>query len=234
MIDRTVELEEAVGRWLRSGQTLLVGGFGRGGTPFTILEYLADHPEPFRELTIVKNDANEAGLGVGMLLREGMVRRVISTHIGLNPELIDGMNRGEVEVEFVPQGIFAERLRAAGAGIPGFLTDVGMGTSVAEGKRQVELGGRSYLLEEALTGDVALLCADVVDRAGNCFWRGSNANMNPAMGMAARQTIVEAREVVEIGAIEPEHVHLPFVFVDAVVAARPRRHLAQPEQQGAS
>lgn len=225
MIDRTTKLQEAVERTVRSGQVLLVGGFGRGGTPFSVLEYLADHEDRFRDLTIVKNDANEPNLGVGMLLRRGMVRRMISTHIGLNAEAIEQMNQGRIEVELVPQGIFAERLRAAGAGIPAFLTDVALGTRVAEGKTTVEHRGKTYLLEEALRGDVALLCADVADRVGNCLWRGSNANMNPVMGTAADQVIVEAKEIVEPGEIAPEQVHLPGLFVDAVVPAGPRRHL---------
>lgn len=225
MIDRTTTIDEAARRYLRPGQVLLVGGFGRGGTPFSLLEHLADRPAEYGGLTIVKNDANEINLGVGMLTRRGMVRRVISTHIGLNPELIDQMNRGEVQVELIPQGIFAERLRAAGAGIPAFLTDVGLCTPVAEGKPTVELRGRTYLLEEALRGDVALLCADRADRAGNCCWLGSNANMNPVMGTAAEKVIVEAKEIVETGQIRPEEVHLPGLFVDALVQAGPRRHL---------
>lgn len=224
MIDRTTRLDDAVRRYVRSGQTLMVGGFGRGGTPFSILEHLADHQDDYRDLTLVKNDANEPELGIGMLLRRGMARRLVATHVGLNPELIEQMNRGEVAVEFVPQGIFVERIRAAGAGIPAFLTDVGMGTVVAEGKRTVAMDGREYLLERALPGDVALLCADRVDRAGNCWWRGSNANMSVAMGTACERVIVEAKQILPLGGIEPENVHLPSVFVDAVVQARPRRH----------
>jgi len=159
------------------------------------------------------------------LFERGMVSRVIATHIGLNPDFIDRMNANEIACELVPQGIFAERLRAGGAGIPAFLTDIGMGTIVAEGKRRVELDGREYLLERALRGDVALLCPDVADRSGNCWWRGSNRNMSVVMGMAADKVIVEAKHIVEIGGLEPEGIHLPSVFVDAVVQAEPRRHM---------
>lgn len=140
------------------------------------------------------------------------------------------MNDRQIEVELWPQGIFAERIRAAGAGIIAFVTDVGLGTSFAEGRRTIELRGREYLLVDALSGDVALLCADRADHAGNCFWRGSNANMNVVMGTACEQVIVEAKEIVATGDIEPESVHLPGVFVDQVVPARPRRHLAESEQ----
>lgn len=202
----------------------MVGGFGRGGVPFSILEYLSDRPDTIRDLTLVKNDANEPGLGIGALLRNGQVRKLIATHIGLNPEFIDQMNRGEVECELVPQGIFAERIRAGGAGIPAFLTDIGIGTVVAEGKQRVELDGREVLLERALRGDVAIICADKVDRAGNSWWRGSNRNMCVAMGTACDRVIVEAKKIVEIGELEPESVHLPCVYVDYVVQAQPRRH----------
>ena len=224
MIDRVEKLDEAVGRHLRAGQTIMVGGFGRGGVPFSVLEHLSDRPEEFRDLTLVKNDANEPGLGIGALLRNGQVRKLIATHIGLNPEFIDQMNRGEVDCELVPQGIFAERIRAGGAGIPAFLTDIGIGTVVAEGKPRVELDGAELLVERALRGDVALVCADVVDRAGNAWWRGSNRNMCVAMATACDRVIVEAKEIVDIGTIEPENVHLPCVFVDSVVQALPRRH----------
>lgn len=232
MIERVTELEEAVGRYVRSGQTLMVGGFGRGGTPFTLLDRLADRPERYRGLTLVKNDANEPGLGVGRLLAAGMVTRLVSTHIGLNPDSIAQMNGGELEVEFVPQGIFAERIRAGGAGIPAFLTDVGRDTELAEGKQRVTLDGEVYLVERALRGDVALLAADRVDRAGNCWWRGSNRNMNVVMGTACERVLVEAREIVPVGAIAPEDVHLPGLFVDAVVRARPRRHVTRAAGEG--
>ncbi len=231
MIDRVMGIDQALDAYVRRGQTLLVGGFGRGGTPFSLVEHLSDRPESYGDLTLVKNDANEPGLGVGLLLEAGMVRKLVTTHIGLNPAFIDQMNRREVEVEFVPQGIFAERIRAGGAGIPGFLTDVGIGTVVAEGKPEVELDGTTYLLERAIRGDAALLCADRADRAGNCFWRGSNANMNIPMGTAATRVIVEAKTIVDIGDIAPEHVHLSAVFVDAVVPALPRRHQQTPPQE---
>jgi acetate CoA/acetoacetate CoA-transferase alpha subunit len=226
-MDRVLELEEAVERTLRSGQTVMVGGFGRGGVPFSLLEYLADRPDAFRDLMLIKNDASEPGLGVGPLLERGMVRRLVATHLGLNPDFIAQMNRGEVACELVPQGIFAERIRAGGAGIPAFLTDIGFETEVAAGKPIVELDGRRYLLERALRGDVALICADVVDRSGNCWWRGSNRNMCVVMATACTRVIVEAREIVPIGELRPEDVHLPAVFVDAVVAARPRRHVSE-------
>ncbi len=225
MIERVTTAPEAVRRHLAPGQTVMVGGFGRGGVPFTLLEILARNPERYPNLTLIKNDASEPGLGVDLLLRAGMVTRLISTHIGLNPEFIGRMNRGEVACELVPQGIFAERIRAGGAGIPGFLTDIGLGTEVADGKPTVVLDGRGYLLERALRGDVALIGADVADRAGNLWWRGSNRNMNPLMATACDRVVVEARRIVPVGELEPENVHLPAVFVDAVVQAETPLHL---------
>ena len=227
MIDRVENLERAVSKHVGRGQTVMVGGFGRGGTPFSMLEYMADHAARFGDLTLLKNDANEPNLGVGMLFARGMVKRLVSTHIGLNKELIAQMNEGEIEVELVPQGIFGERIRAGGAGIPAFLTDIGLGTPVAEGRETVELDGERYLLERALRGDVALLKADRVDRAGNCWWRGSNRNFCSVMGTACDRVLVETTDIVEVGAIRPENVHLPGVYVDAVVLASTPRHLRE-------
>jgi acetate CoA/acetoacetate CoA-transferase alpha subunit len=227
MIDRTMELEAAVAQYVAAGQTIMVGGFGRGGVPFSILEHMVDHPARFQQLVLIKNDASEPHLGIGPLLAAGMVRKLIATHIGLNPAFIDQMNRDEVDCELVPQGIFAERIRAGGAGIPALLTDIGLGTEVAEGRRTVELDGRPLLVAPALRGDVALVAADVVDRSGNAWWRGSNRNMCVVMATACERVVVEAAEIVDAGALAPENVHLPGLFVDAVVQARPRRHAEQ-------
>ena len=225
---------DAVATHVRAAQTLMVGGFGRGGTPFSLLYTLVDDAARYHGFTLIKNDANEPDLGIGLLLAAGQVSRLITTHVGLNPRLIEQMNRGEITVDFVPQGIFAERIRAGGAGIPAFLTDIGIDSSVAEGKPRVELDGQSYLLERALRGDVALLCADRVDRAGNCWWRGSNRNMNVVMGLACPRVIVEAKEIVELGEIAPEDVQLPGVLVDAVIPAGPRRHMTPAKEAPSS
>ena len=226
MIDKRRPLDEAVAAYLRPRQTVMVGGFGRGGVPFSVLEHMADRADDLRELTLVKNDASEPGLGVDLLLRAGMVRRLVSTHVGLNPDLVGQMNRGEVATELVPQGILAERIRAGGAGIPAFLPDIGLGTEAAQGKPTVDLDGRTLLGERALRGDVAIVCADLVDPLGNAWWAGSNRNLCVVMATACDKVIVEARRVVEVGGIRPEDVHLPGVFVDAVVPAGPRRHRA--------
>jgi len=227
MKNKVAKIDDILDRHLKAGQTWMIGGFGRGGVPFTLLERIALHPQIFSDLTLVKNDANEPGLGIDLLLRQGMVKKLIATHIGLNPDFIDQMNRGEVACEFVPQGIFAERIRAGGVGIPAFLSDIGLGTEVAEGRKTLELDGRELLVEYALRGDVALACADVVDRAGNAWWRGSNRNMCVPMISACRTAILEAKEIVDVGSIAPENVHVPGVLVDAVVPAQPRAHIQQ-------
>jgi len=225
MKSKVVTIPEVIDRFLRSGQTWMVGGFGRGGVPFTLLEEIVRVSEPFSDLTLIKNDANEPGLGIDLLIKKGMVKKLITTHIGLNPDFIQQMNRGEVACEFVPQGIFAERIRAGGAGIPAILSDIGLGTEVAQGRQTICLDGRPLLVERALQGDVALACADLVDRAGNAWWRGSNRNMCVPMASACRMTILEAKEIVDIGAIAPENVQVPGVLVDAVVQAQPRKHI---------
>jgi acetate CoA/acetoacetate CoA-transferase alpha subunit len=227
MEGKVISAAAALNARVGPGTTLMVGGFGRGGAPFTLLEYLADHAERFTELTLIKNDASEPHLGLGPLFKAGMVRALISTHIGLNPDVIARMNAKEISVTLIPQGIFAEKIRAKGAGIPAFLTDIGIDTPIAEGREQIVLHNQPYLLEEALGGDVALLCADKVDLLGNCWWRGSNRNMNVVMGMACDKVVVEAFDIVPIGEIPPEDVHLPGIYIDAIVQAAPRRHMAK-------
>lgn len=225
MLERTTTVVDAVARYVRSGQVIMVGGFGRGGVPFTTVRYLADHPHRFRNLTLIKNDANEPGIGIDALFKNGQARKLVATHIGLNPDFIQQMNEGDVECDLIPQGIFAEKIRAGGAGIPAFLTDIGVGTEVEENKQTFEVDGRRLLLERCLRGDVALVCADVVDKAGNAWWRGSNRNMCVVMGTACDRVIVEAKRIVEVGELAPEDVHLPSVFVDAVVPAGPLPHM---------
>ncbi|MBI3440625.1 MAG: CoA transferase subunit A [Proteobacteria bacterium] len=217
-------IAEAVTAYIRSGQSMMVGGFGRGGVPFSIIDYLADHPEQYKGLILYKNDANEPDLGIGRLLKNRQVKHLYTTHIGLNPAFIAQMNAGEIACTLTPQGIFAEKIRAGGAGIPAFLSDIGLHTSYAKGKEKMTLDGQNYILERAYHADVAIICADMVDQKGNCWWQGSNRNMCVAMGTACDHVIVEAKEIVDTGRLQPENIHLPGVFVSAVVRAEPRRH----------
>ena len=214
MIDKSAKIEEAVSH-VQDGAVVMVGGFGVPGTPFMLIDELVRQNK--KHLTVIKNDANEAGMGIDHLLENGQVARLIVSHLGLNPHAIQMMNEGRIEVEFCAQGILAERIRAAGAGLPGFLTDIAMDTLLARGKPTVEFEGRQYLLEKALKADVALIHAHASDPFGNLLYAASARNFNPLMAMAANTVIVEAENLLPLGGIAAEAVHTPGPFVDHVV-----------------
>lgn len=212
--DKTCPIEEAIAR-IPDGATIMVGGFGVPGTPFTLIRELVRQGQ--RDLTIIKNDANERGLGIDHLLANGQVARLVTTHIGLNPRAIAMLNAGELIVEFNAQGILAERVRAGGAGLKAILTDIGLGTELAEGKPQVEIGGQAALVETALRADAALIHADSSDVFGNLAYVATARNFNPLMAMAADLVIAEAETVLPLGGLPPDAVQTPGPFVDCVV-----------------
>ncbi len=214
MPDKTTSMEEAVAR-IGDGATIMLGGFGVPGTPFSLIRELERQGQ--KDLTIVKNDANETGMGVDHLLANGQVRKLVTTHIGLNRRAVDMLNRSEIEVEFCAQGILAERIRAGGAGLKGFLTDIGIDTELAAGKQIIEIDGAPALVETALRADVAFIHADRADSFGNLGYAGTARNFNPLMAMAADLVIAEAEMVLRPGGIAPEAVHTPGPFVDHVV-----------------
>lgn len=189
----------------------MVGGFGEPGTPFYLLDRLTDAGRTY--LTVIKNDANEPGVGVGQLLRAGLLRRLIASHIGLNPEMVDALNRGEVEVKFHPQGILAEKVRCGGVGIPAFLSDIGVG--ILDGE-EFDWNGDRYVVEAALRANVALIHAYRADPYGNLEYRKSARNFNPLMALAAETVVVEVEELVD-DALDPECVQTPGSFVDHLV-----------------
>jgi 3-oxoacid CoA-transferase subunit A len=200
---------------LTDGMTILVGGFGLSGNPEALIRGVIERG--VRELTIVSNNAGNLGKGLALWLRAGIVRKVICSYIGNNDELHTRMASGEVAVEITPQGTLAERMRAAGAGIPAFFTPTGAGTVVENGKEIREFDGRRYLLERALPGDVALVRAQIADRFGNLrFWRTAR-NFNPVMATAARLTLVECDQLVDNGALDPDDVHLSGIHVHRIV-----------------
>ncbi len=211
--DKRCTIEAAIAQ-VRDGATVMVGGFGVPGTPMTLIRALVDHGA--RDLTLVKNDANEPGMGIDHLLRSGQVRRLVTTHLGLNSHAIGLMNAGRIEVEFNAQGILAERIRAGGAGIGAILSDIGIDTELARGKQVVDMAGKSYLVEPALRADVALVHADCADTFGNLAYVATARNFNPLMAMAAGLVIAEAERVVPPGQLDPDAVHTPGVFVDHV------------------
>ncbi|RFP86337.1 CoA transferase subunit A [Rhodobacteraceae bacterium 63075] len=211
--DKQCAIEDAVGE-IKDGDTVMIGGFGVPGTPMTLIRALVAHGA--RGLTLVKNDANEPGMGLDHLLENGQVARLITTHLGLNSHAIALMNAGEIDVEFNAQGILAERIRAGGAGIGAILSDIGIGTELAEGKQIVELGGKAHVVEPALRADVALVHADRADTFGNLAYAATARNFNPLMAMAARCVIAEAEQVLPLGGLAADDVHTPGVFVDHV------------------
>ena len=213
--DKTTTIEAAVAR-IGDGATVMLGGFGVPGTPFALIRELVRQGP--RGLTVIKNDANETGMGVDHLLASGQVARLITTHIGLNPRAIKMMNAGEIEVEFCAQGILAERVRAGGAGLGAVLTDIGLDTELARGKQRVEVAGRAYLVETALRADAALIHADRADTFGNLDYVATARNFNPLMAMAASHVIAEAERVLPLGELPADDVHTPGPFVDHVVA----------------
>jgi len=214
----TISAEEAVSH-IRSGDTVMVGGFGLVGAPLTLIEALVERSHA-DELTIVSNNIGEPGRGLGMLLRQGRIKRGISSYFTSNPEAVAAVNAGRIEATLVPQGTFAEAIRAAGAGIAGFFTPVGAGTLLAEGKEERLIGGVPHVLEEPIRGDVALVYAARADELGNLWYRRTARNFNPLMATAARLTIAEAGELVPTGELEPESIHTPHLYVDHLVLSR--------------
>lgn len=213
--DKQCSVEDAIAH-IKDGDTVMLGGFGVPGTPFALIHALVRHGA--RNLTIVKNDANEQNMGVDHLLQSGLVSRLITTHLGLNAHAIELMNSGQISVEFNAQGILAERIRAGGAGLGGFLSDIGIGTELAEGKQVLEQDGKTYLVEPALRANVALLHAARADSFGNLAYVATARNFNPLMAMAADCVIAEAEAVLPLGGLAPDDVHTTGVFVDHVAA----------------
>jgi len=200
---------------LRDGMTIMVGGFGLSGNPEALIRGVVERG--VRDLTLVSNNAGNLGKGLATWLKAGIIKKVICSYIGANEDLHTRMASGEVRVEITPQGTLAERMRAAGAGIPAFFTPTGAGTVVEEGKEVREIDGRRYLLEMALPGDIALVRAAKSDHFGNLrFWRTAR-NFNPVMASAAKLSIVECDELVANGAIDPDDVHLAGIFVHRIV-----------------
>jgi acetate CoA/acetoacetate CoA-transferase alpha subunit len=215
MPDKTSAMADAIAE-IPDGASVMLGGFGVPGTPFCLIQELVRQGQ--KNLTIIKNDANESGLGVDWLLANGQVAKLITSHIGLNPRAVRMLNDGEIAVEFAPQGTLAERIRIAGAGVMGFVTDIGMETLMGIGKPKITVDGVTGMLETALKADFALIHAERADTFGNLYFAASARSFNPLMAMAATRTIAEAEFIVPLGEIAPEEVHTPGPFVDQVIA----------------
>ncbi|MDR1984637.1 MAG: CoA transferase subunit A [Prevotellaceae bacterium] len=214
-MNKKITVEEAVSK-IKSGMTIMVGGFLSNGSANKILDAIAK--SDISDITIITNDTSFPDKGVGKLLERKQIKKVIASHIGTNELTQQQMNAGEIEVEFVPQGTLAERVRAGGFGLGGFLTPTGLGTIIAEGKQIINVDGKDYLLEKPLHADVALVGASKGDESGNLVYYGTSKNFNPMMASAADLVIAEIDEIVPVGTIRPEDVHTPAIMVDYIVA----------------
>jgi acetate CoA/acetoacetate CoA-transferase alpha subunit len=212
---QTLPLDGLVAK-IPDAASLMIGGFMGVGTPERLIDELVRQGK--RDLTVIANDTAMVGRGIGKLITAQLVRKVIASHIGLNPETQQKMLSGEMEVELIPQGTLIERIRAAGYGLGGILTPTGIGTVVEQGKRKLEVDGREYLLETPLGADFALVEAFLADYFGNLTYALTARNFNPVIAMAAKTVIVDAEHIVPVGTISPDHVMTPAPLVDYLVA----------------
>ena len=217
-MDKRIASADAAVEKLRDGAIILIGGFGLCGVPENLIA--AVRRQGTKNLTIASNNAGVDGFGIGLLLQNGQVKKMISTYVGENKLFEQLVLSGELQVELNPQGTFAERLRAGGAGIPAFYTPTGYGTMVAVGKETREFNGRRCVMEHALRGDFAFVKAWKGDRWGNLVYRKTTRNFNPMMATAADYVIAEVEELVELGQLDGDQVHTPGIFVDAIFRGR--------------
>lgn len=220
------DAQSALSGVIADGQILAVGGFGLCGIPEALIAALRDSGK--QSLTCISNNAGVDGFGLGMLLDSKQIKKMIASYVGENKEFERQFLSGELEVELTPQGTLAEKLRAGGAGIPAFYTRSGYGTQVAEGKETRQFGQHHYVLEESLVADVALVKAYKADKHGNLIFRKTARNFNPECAMAGKTTVVEVEHLVEVGELDPEHIHLPGVYVQRIVVnAQPEKRIEQ-------
>ena len=211
---------------VQDGQTLAVGGFGLCGIPESLITALKQ--TGVKNLTCISNNAGVDGFGLGLLLESKQIKKMIASYVVENKEFERQFLSGELEVELTPQGTLAEKLRAGGAGIPAFFTATGVGTLIAEGKEEREFNGKPYILENSLTADIALVKAYKADTAGNLIFRKTAQNFNPVCAMAGKVCIVEVEEIVEIGTLDPDQIHLPGIYVNRIVLnATPEKRIEQ-------
>ncbi len=209
-----------------NGQTLAVGGFGLCGIPEALISALKE--TGVKDLTCISNNAGVDDFGLGKLLTTRQIKKMISSYVGENKEFERQYLSGELEVELTPQGTLAEKLRAGGAGIPAFFTQTGVGTLIAEGKEEREFNGKTYIMEESLTADISLVKAYKADKAGNLVFRKTAQNFNPVCAMAGKITVAEVEQIVEIGELDPDAIHLPGIYVNRIVLnATPEKRIEQ-------
>ena len=210
---------------LFDGMTIAVGGFGLCGIPEQLIIALRD--SGVKNITAISNNAGVDDWGLGLLLQTRQIKKMVSSYVGENAEFERQYMSGELELEFCPQGTLAERLRAGGAGIPGFYTPTGVGTIVAEGKETKEFDGRTYVLERGIKADLALVKAYAADKAGNLIYRKTARNFNPMIATAGKVTVAEVERIVEIGELDPESIHTPSIFVDRMIQTVSEKRIEQ-------
>lgn len=216
-MNKVVAITEAV-TYIKSGSTLMYGGFGGIGNPPTLIEAILE--SEIDDLILIGNDTAFPNVGIGQLITAGRAKKLIASHIGSNPNAGKLMHENKLEIEFSPQGTLVERIRAGGTGLGGILVDIGVDGLVAEDKEQVEIDGRTLLVEKPLIADVSIVYAKKADTYGNLIFDKSARNTNPLVAMAGDITIVEADEIVELGALDPEAIVTPGAFVDMIVQSK--------------
>ncbi|GBG07283.1 succinyl-CoA--3-ketoacid-CoA transferase [Paenibacillus agaridevorans] len=208
---------------IHDGATLMVGGFGLVGIPENLISALAERG--VKNLTVISNNCGVDDWGLGILLRNRQISRIVASYVGENKEFERQALSGEVEVQLLPQGTLAEKIRAGGAGIPAFYTPAGIGTPLEEGREQRVFGGKAYLLEESLTADFSLIRSAIADRAGNLAYNRTARNFNPLMAAAGRVTIAETESLLDDGYLDPEHVHTPGIYVQGLIIGKQQKRI---------
>ncbi|THE09262.1 CoA transferase subunit A [Bacillus timonensis] len=214
--------EEAVSG-IKDGMTMMVGGFGLVGIPENLI--LGLRKTNIKDLTVISNNCGVDDWGLGILLQNKQIKKMISSYVGENKEFERQVLSGELEVQLVPQGSLAEKIRAGGAGIPAFYTPAGVGTPIAEGRETREFDGKEYLLEEGLTADVSLVKAWKADKLGNLVYRKTAQNFNPMMAAAGKVTIAEVEEIVEVGELNPNEIHTPSIYVQGLIVGKHEKRI---------
>lgn len=209
---------EAIQKVVRTGDSIMVGGFGLIGSPLTLIDELTRHSAT--DLTIISNNVGEAGRGLGLLLQQGKIKKAIGSYFTSNREVAQWYNQGKLEIQLLPQGTFSEAIRAGGAGIGGFYTKTAVGTELAKGKETKVIDGETYLFEKGLKADVALIRAKKADTKGNLVYYKTARNFNPIMATAANYVIAEVDQIVEEGELSPEEIVTPHLYIDALVTSR--------------
>jgi 3-oxoacid CoA-transferase subunit A len=224
-LDKVVHSYEEAMAGLTDGMTVIAGGFGLCGIPENLIAQIKKMG--VRDLTIVSNNCGVDGFGLGILLEDRQVRKMVSSYVGENKLFEQQLLAGELEVELTPQGTLAEKMRAAGAGIPAFFTATGYGTDVATGKEVREFSGRPYILEESIRGDFAIVKAWKADRHGNAIYRLAARNFNPMAATAGKITVMEVEEIVEPGELDPDQIHTPGIYVDRLIQGTFEKRIEQ-------